>query len=109
MAKKKPYLHAARYKYHNIVKSRRRDSSVSVFCTFPFCPPEAVEPRAETLPPNVAPYVVASRCFIGRKGKGHREEGCRMLSRDGGGGGRVCVGEKEAKRDEGREGEEEEE
>lgn len=38
MAKKKPYLHAARYKYHNIIKSRRGDSSISVFCTFPFWP-----------------------------------------------------------------------
>lgn len=38
MAKKKPYLHAAPYKYHNIIKSRRGDSSISVFCTFPFWP-----------------------------------------------------------------------
>lgn len=105
MAKKKPYLHAAPYKYHNIIKSRRGDSSISVFCTFPFWPLRGCGAPSE----DTSSYTwLHPAVLLAERGKVTVKVAACYREMEGGGK-RVCVGEKEAQRDEGREGEEEEE
>lgn len=71
MAEESPYL----YRAINITTSYNVSAvtdSLTSSTLLPFAP-QGEEPRTKTFPRNFALYIFTSRCFIGRKGKGHRE------------------------------------
>lgn len=72
MAKESPYLP---HRVINITTSynlRAVTHSLASSIILPFAL-QGEKHRAKTSPRNFALYIFTSRCFIGRKGKGHRE------------------------------------